>query len=364
MVHKSRTEACSQVALRLAGIMNNLKQGRRFLNLIGVFVFSISLAAEGTAQEFPREGESPQSNDGRLAVATAIAADESYRIGPGDVLDVVVSKQPDYSRSGVRVDNNGMIQISRDDVELKAACKTVREVANEIKDRYRRYLRNPYVYVEVKEFQSQPVAVIGAVNAPGRFQLQRRVRLLELLTFVNGPSERAGGSIQIIRTSQGALCDPTPFDSPETAGGDILIAYNLKDTLKAEEGANPYVRPGDIIRISDAEQAYIIGAVKNSAPVLLKEPVTLSEAIARAGGLAPGANGEKIRIVRQVNGTTTKTEIIANLKAINQRQKEDILLQANDIVAVPGPSGAKKFLNGLMRTIVPGLTSYPLGVIR
>lgn len=344
--------------------MNNLKQGRLFSNLIGVLVFSISLAAEGAAQEVPRAGESPRSNDGRLAVVTAIAADESYRIGPGDVLDVVVSKQPDYSRSGVRVDNNGMIQIPRDDIELKAACKTVREIANEIKDRYRRYLRNPYVYVEVKEFQSQPVAVIGAVNTPGRFQLQRRVKLLELLTFVNGPSERAGGSIQIIRTSQGALCDPTPIDSTETAGGDSLIAYNLKDTLKAEEDANPYVRPGDIIRISDAEQAYIIGAVKTSAPVLLKEPVTLSDAIARAGGLAPGANSEKIRIVRQVNGTTTKTEIIANLKAINKRQKEDILLQANDIIDVPGPSGAKRFLDGLIRTIAPGLSSYPLAVIR
>jgi len=343
--------------------MNSLKQVRRFLNLLGVLVFSISLAAEGGAQEFPREAEPPRSDDAR-AVPTGTAADESYRIGPGDVLDIFVSKQPDYSRAGVRVDNNGMIQIPRDDVELKAACKTVREIANEIKDRYRKYLRNPYVYVEVKDFQSQPVAVIGAVHAPGRFQLQRRVKLLELLTFVNGPSDSAGGSIQIIRTSRAAVCDLTPAGSPETAGGEILLAYNLKDTLKAEDSANPYVQPGDIIRISDAEQAYIIGAVKSSAPITLREPVTLSEAVARAGGLAPEANSEKIRIIRQVNGTTAKTEIVANLKAINKRQQEDILLQANDVIDVPGPSGGKKFLDGVMKALVPRMVSYPLGIIR
>lgn len=344
--------------------MNNPKRDRRWLVVIQILALCIFMNAEVAAQEFPREGISPASTNGRMTGDLPTTADDSYRVGPGDVLDLVVSKQTDYSRGGIRVDNNGFIQIPRDDVELKAACKTVREIANEIKDRYRRYLRNPYVYVEVKDFQSQPVAVIGAVNSPGRFQLQRRIKLLELLTFVNGPSDRAGGSIQIIRSSQTAACDPTPEDSLETATGEILIAYNLKDTLRADEAANPYVRPGDIIRIADAEQAYIIGAVKSTAPITLKEPVTLSEAIARAGGLAPEANSEKIRVIRQVKGTTTKTEIVANLKAINKRQQEDILLQANDVIDVPGPSGGKKFLDGLMKTLVPRMVSYPFGIIR
>ncbi|MEJ7709640.1 MAG: SLBB domain-containing protein [Pyrinomonadaceae bacterium] len=66
--------------------------------------------------------------------------------------------------------------------------------------KYRKYQRNPQVDVFVKEFQSQPVALIGAVDKPGRFQLQRRMRLLELLTFAGGPLERAGGRIHLIRT--------------------------------------------------------------------------------------------------------------------------------------------------------------------
>jgi hypothetical protein len=65
-----------------------------------------------------------------------------------------------------------------------------------------------------------------------------------------------------------------------------------------------------------------------------------------------------------VNGTSAKTEIIANLKAINKRQAEDILLQGNDVIEVPGPGGAKKFLGGLMNTLVPRMVTLPLGVIR
>lgn len=290
------------------------------------------------------------------------ATDESYRIGPGDLLDIVVSKQADYSRDGVRVDNNGMIQIPRDDQELRAACKTAREVATEIKGRYKRYLRNPYVYVQIREFKSQPVAVIGAVNSPGRFQLQRRIRLLELLTMVNGPSTSASGTVQIIRTAEGAMCDP-PTAGGETINGDSLIAYNLKSTLTANEDANPYLRPGDIVRLPEAEQAFIVGAIKNPAPIVLKESVTLSEAIARSGGLLPDANSEKIRIVRHVPGASNKTELVANLKAINRRQQEDIILQPNDIVDVPGPSGTKKFFGSLLKSIVPGMSRLPMGVI-
>ncbi len=323
---------------------------------------SSSLTAGVMAQEDAAAVRS--SRESRISENATGATDESYRIGPGDVLDIVVSKHNDYSRLGVRVDNNGMIQLSRDDRELNAACKTVKELANEVKERYAKYLRSPYVYVEVKEFHSQPVAVIGAVNAPGRFQLQRRVKLLELLTFVNGPSDRAGGSIQIIRSPQGAMCDSPRPASSETPPDDTLIAYKLNETLAAEEQANPYVRPGDIIRVADAEQAYIIGAVRNAAPISLKEPLTLSEAIARAGGLTSEANSEKIRIVRHVNGSPGKTEIVANLKTINKRQSEDILLQANDVIEVPGPQGAKKFLGGLMRTLVPRMATYPLGIIR
>src|SRR5919106_992676 len=83
---------------------------------------------------------------------TAQAQDDRYRIGPGDVLDV------------------------------------------------RMYNRNLQVDIFVKEYHSRQVAIIGAVNEQGRFQLQRRIRLLELLTFAKGPSAKAGQTINIVHS--------------------------------------------------------------------------------------------------------------------------------------------------------------------
>ncbi len=55
--------------------------------------------------------------------------------------------------------------------------------------------------------------------------------------------------------------------------------------------------------------------------------------------------------------------MIANVKEINQRKRDDILLQPNDIVDVPGPTGAKKFFGDLLKTIVPTITQLPVRVI-
>src|SRR5262249_40093520 len=105
-------------------------------------------------------------------------ADLSYRIGPGDILDIRVFGRPEMTKD-VRVDNFGRIRLPFLE-EMQAACLTEAALAAIITEKYKKYLRDPQVDVMVKEYRSQPVAVIGAVSTPGRFQLQRRIRLLEL----------------------------------------------------------------------------------------------------------------------------------------------------------------------------------------
>ncbi|HLE62552.1 MAG TPA: polysaccharide biosynthesis/export family protein, partial [Pyrinomonadaceae bacterium] len=112
---------------------------------------------------------------------------DTYQIGPGDILEIRVFNRPQLSREAVRVDARGMIRVPLIEEGIRAACRTETELAKELGKRYLEYLRNPSIEVFVKEFQSQPVAVLGAVVTPGRFQLQRRVRLLELLSYAGGP---------------------------------------------------------------------------------------------------------------------------------------------------------------------------------
>ena len=163
------------------------------LSLAGMIVLLPGICRNVVAQQ---PANSPEV--ARLAERSDSRDDSRYRIGAGDVLAVIVRKAPELSLEAVRVDQRGMIRIPMIDHEVQAACQTESELAVQIASLYLEYKRNPSVDVFVREFQSRPVAVIGAVNTPGQFRLQRQVRLLELLTFAGGPSNAAGRIINII----------------------------------------------------------------------------------------------------------------------------------------------------------------------
>src|SRR2546423_458237 len=209
----------------------------------------------------PASTPSPAQTDASAPASTTPLADERYRIGPGDVLDIRVFNRPQLSRDAVRVDQNGVIQMPLIEGDIKAACLTEAELAKEIATLYLKYQRHPYVNVFVKEYSSTPVAVIGAVEKPGRFQLQRRVRLLELLAFAGGQTEKAGGRIQLARTGGLNTCEASAVDVASTEAASDSYYFNLKDTLRGDEKSNPWVRPGDIINLPEADQAYVVGNV-------------------------------------------------------------------------------------------------------
>jgi polysaccharide export outer membrane protein len=292
----------------------------------------------------------------------ARATGERYRIGVGDLLDVRVFNKPQFSRDNVRVDGRGMIRMPLISGEIRAACRTEEELSGEITARYLEYLRNPQVDVFIKDYQSQAVAILGAVRTPSRFQLQRRVRLLELLSFAGGPNESAGRIIQIVHTAPVSLCEATVQPDAEQATLNILDNYRLSETLRGDEGSNPFVRPGDIISISEADQVYVVGNVVRPSTLTLRERVTVSRAIAMSGGTLPDTKSDRVRIVRQALGSITKTEIFVDLKAIDRRKAEDVVLQAGDIVDVP-TSGGKRILRSLVGAVVPSVGQLPVRVI-
>src|SRR4029078_12452126 len=154
------------------------------------------------------------------------AQDDRYRIGPGDVLDIRIYNRPQLSREAVRVEGSGMIRMPLIENEIQAVCLTEGELAKEISTRYARYYKNLQVDVFIKEYHSKQVAIIGAVNDQSRFELQRRVRLLELLSYAKGPSTKAGQTINIVHSTAPSLC---------RAGSDDEIAafssYKLSDTM-------------------------------------------------------------------------------------------------------------------------------------
>jgi polysaccharide biosynthesis/export protein len=322
-----------------------------------------TVAATPVATPAATPSASPVASPAATPVDVAVKhADERYLIGTGDVLDIRVFNKPQFSRDGVRVDGSGMIRMPLIEGEIRATCRTEQDLAREITERYKEYLRNPQVDVFVKEYQSQPVAVLGAVRTPSRFQLQRRVRLLEILSFVGGPADSAGRSIQVVHTTlPDSNCSTKPAQSvpEEVASVDY---YRLDATLKGEDQSNPFLRAGDIVSIAEADQVFIVGNVLKPSALPLKEQITVSRAIAMVGGTMPDTKSNRVRIVRQTPGTTAKTEIYVDLKAIEKRQAEDPVLQANDIVDVPTSEG-KRFLRSIVGAFAPSVAQLPVRVV-
>jgi len=298
---------------------------------------------------------------GLLLSLSAVAhaqQDDRYRIGAGDVLDVRIYNRPQLSRDAVRVEGNGMIRMPLIDSEIQASCLTEGELAKDIATRYTKFYRNLQVDVFIKEFHSRQVAIIGAVNEQGRFELQRRVRLLELITYAKGPSAKAGQTINIVHSSNASPCKQATENDDNTA----LASFKLSDVLEGKQDSNPYLEAGDIITVPDADQVYIVGNVFMPLTIQLREPITLTRAIAMAGGLKQDTRKDKIRVLRQEPGSSVRKEITVDLYAIEKKRSEDLALLPNDIIDVPTSAG-KSFLRSLVQGVVPGVGQLPVRVV-
>ncbi len=319
---------------------------------VAIAVLSLAVRAQ-SANSNP--GPSPLPS----VMESSSQSGDRYRIGPGDVLDIRIYNRPQLSRDAVRVEGNGMIRMPLIEAEIPAACKTEGELSREISTRYAKFYRNLPVDVFIKEYHAREVALIGAVNEQGRYQMQRRIRLLELLTYAKGISDKAGQTINIIRSPQSEMCE-SASGSRKNEGG--FISLRLNDTMRGEEKANPYVQAGDIVTVPEADQVYVVGNVYNPKALPLKEPITVSRAIAMAGGPLRDSKTERVHIMRQADGSVAQSEFYVNLKSITRKEADDVLLRPNDIVEVPESTG-RSVIRSLLGAVAPAAAQLPVRVI-
>jgi polysaccharide export outer membrane protein len=144
----------------------------------------------------------------------------------------------------------------------------------------------------------------------------------------------------------------------------IFQTVSVKALLEGRPEANFYVQPGDIITIPNADLIFIAGNVIKPGPQPITERMTLTKAIALAGGIKPDTAKDKIRIIRQ-NPGAADTEIAVDLTAIEKKKADDIVLRTNDIVMVPDSnSTAKNVLRTMLGSIGVGIGNVPFTVIR
>lgn len=262
----------------------------------------------------------------------------NYLLGPGDVLDVRVFGQPDLTAM-VEIDSEGNISsLPFLESPISARCRTAKEVQKDIAIAYGKYLKNPQVSVRISERKSrQPATVFGAVRQPTRVQMQRKIRLNELVVVSGGFNERASGTIQILHTEP--LMCPQPGEEELAAPIDgTRIPFQivkLSDLKAGKLEANPVIRPGDYVMVTEAEPVYITGSVIAPQGIFLRDQLTLSRALAMVGGARKEAKLSDVRIYRQKPGAQDQELIKVDYAAIKKNQKPDFFLEAFDIVEVP-----------------------------
>jgi protein involved in polysaccharide export with SLBB domain len=251
------------------------------------------------------------------AATSAASLPPPYRVGPGDVLEVVVDGRPDLSRLPT-VQTTGSVWLPRaGQVEVRGltpaeiAAKVTPLLAGED-------LASPRVAVRVREYQSQFVWVRGAVWRPGRKPLRSGTRLVDALLDAGGFQEGASGEVTVERAGA-AFADGTRsarFRFPATA----------PTPAELEQLSLPLLA-GDVITAGVQRWITVSGAVKKPGRHEFEDALTLSRAVEAAGGLL--RNGSERVLVRRKDG-----DIEVDLGAVRDGHAEDLALAPGDQVVV------------------------------
>lgn len=312
-----------------------------------------------------------------------------YRIGPDDLLEINILEAGELNREP-RVSASGEISLSLIGA-VHAEGLTTLELELVLEELFRRtYIKNPHVSVQIREMQSHPVAVFGAVKKPGVFQIRQPKSVVELLSMAEGLDVDAGDSVIVERGSEnaGTLAGGPPdgpahsatardsgilprnaaFVSGAAGTADVtnelgeaaqsnVVEINLKRLLETGDPAlNTLVFPGDLVKVPRAGLVYVVGEVKKPGGFQLKsnENISVLQAIALAEGTTHTSAASAARIIRTNEATGKRQEIPINLNKILAGKKADPMLKPRDIVFVPNSAARNALYRGVEAAIEVG----------
>ena len=302
-----------------------------------VAIACASLLAGFTHAQEPQQQQTSTPSTSQSS-SLDIQGSKAYLLGPGDVLDIRVFGQPELSTSHAQIDSEGNLSsLPFLETPIPAKCRTDKQIQKDVAAAYAKFINNPQVSVRVAERNSrQPATVFGAVRQSSRIEMKRRVRLNEIIAVSGGFTERASGTIQILHTEP--LMCPEPGEEEEAKPIDAtkipLQIVKITELRAGKPDANPIIRPGDYVLVTEAEPVYITGAVASPNGVYLRDQLTLTRALAMVGGTRKEAKLSEVFIYRQAPGATKQEIIKVDVGAIKKNQAPDPLLQPYDVVEV------------------------------
>ena len=231
------------------------------------------------------------------------AASRDYTVGPEDLLAITIVGEAEFTNK-FRIGRDGTFEYPYLG-SIKANGLTLRdlEVLLTTTLQKAKILLHPQVTIEVAEFRSQAIYVMGEVADQGTVALTGSKTIVDVLAGRLLPS--AGDEILVNRR----IGEARGVAGPVLAASDPdieVIRLSKADVLNGRAATMVTLRDGDTIVVSKAASIYILGQVKSAGPYVLTGQLTVRQALALAGGWTDRAALNRIEIRRTVNGKEQK----------------------------------------------------------
>lgn len=222
-----------------------------------------------------------------MAQAQAQQPSRDYTLGPGDVLRIQVFQSTDLTVEA-RISESGVISYPLLGVVKLAGLSPQQAeslIANRLKEG--KFLQNPQVTLNVLQFRSQQVSVLGQVARPGRYPLETTgMRLSEILSVAGGIAPTGADSVILMTTRNGR---------PQRLEIDLVDMFTSGDLSK-----DVVLQAGDTLYVNRAPNYFVYGQVQRPGQYALDRGMTVAQAIAKGGGLTLRGTDRGVRLHRRI----------------------------------------------------------------
>lgn len=266
-----------------------------------------------------------------------------YVIGSGDVVRLDVFGRPEVSgKHVVGPDGNITVPIVGD---IRLGERNRGEARLLLSEHLGQYFTKPVVTLNIEEYTSNQVTVLGRVERAGMQKFPHPPTLAEVL---------AGAGAMPILDKQATLTRCAIM-----RGRDKLIWIDLKALLNGDPSYNLRMKKGDIVFIPDSSDTavYVLGQVGKPGSYRLTPRMTVLDALAQAGGPTEDAQPRQIGLYR---AGSNRTEIISFAELIDPARATNYALEDGDVLFVPRSNLAE--FGYFMRQISPGLSVLNFGL--
>ena len=238
------------------------------------------------------------------------AVDDDYQLGAGDIIRITIFESPSLN-TDARISESGAVSLPILG-KVNVSGLNTDEAANQIARSLEQggILKIAHVSVMVSQFMSRQVSVIGQVNKPGKYVLDKSSSLIDVLATAGGIGSNGGNKAILIR---------------KVDGQEQKTEINLSAVLNKQSEKNLQVLNGDIIYVPDAEKFYIYGEVQKPGIIKLEPNMSVLHAISAAGGITNKGSESNVELKR--------LDPQGNIQILETELGE--LVKPNDIIFIP-----------------------------